>query len=317
MPVENALFLPAYNEAARIGPLIERARAAGLSVIVANDGSSDLTPEIARRSGAEVIDHPRNLGLAHAIRTLLRHAIARLPDDGVAVFMDADGTMDPADAPAMIELIRSGEADVVIASRFTEGGSERGVPLARRLYSRGARALFRILNPIPGVNDYTSGYRAYRVKLLRDLANYDPLMFRAPGFSAATDLLLNLRRFHPRVREVPLRLRYDLQENSKMRVAATTLEYLRLAVRAALDPDLPVREGALLHVAGLSLRPVNEDALIASASTLLRSAPVLRASSRTASLVPVLRSLERRGLLSVSPSGHELTHRAKNLIVPT
>ncbi|XOB98005.1 glycosyltransferase family 2 protein [Deinococcota bacterium DY0809b] len=314
--MENALFLPAYNEAARIGPLIERARAAGLSVIVANDGSSDLTPEIARRSGAEVIDHPRNLGLAHAIRTLLRHAITRLPDDGVAVFMDADGTMDPADAPAMIELIRSGEADVVIASRFTEGGSERGVPLARRLYSRGARALFRILNPIPGVNDYTSGYRAYRVKLLRDLAYYDPLMFRAPGFSAATDLLLNLRRFHPRVREVPLRLRYDLQENSKMRVAATTQEYLRLAVRAALDPDLPVWEGAIIRTVSLSAACLDKNMLLKLARGFANTAPFLRHKSRTEKLDIALRSLMSKSILETDSTGrYRFTKLALHLLV--
>ncbi|WP_287371991.1 glycosyltransferase family 2 protein [Oceanithermus sp.] len=311
------LFLPAYNEAARIGPLVERARDHGLDVIVVNDGSRDATAEIAAEAGARVIDHPRNLGLAQAIRTLLRHAVAHLGENDVAVFMDADGTMDPADAPAMVELVHSGEADIVIASRFTEGGSEQGVPLARRLYSRGARALYRTLNPIPGVNDYTSGYRVYRVKLLKELATYDPLMFRAPGFSAATDLLLNLRRLQPRVREVPLRLRYDLQENSKMRVAKTALEYLRLAFRAATRPDLPVQEGALLHVASLSHRPVNEDALLTSASTFLRGAPVLRPESRTASLLPVLRSLEQRGLLQVDPGGHKLTHQARNLIVPT
>lgn len=311
------LFLPAYNEAARIGPLVERARDHGLNTIVVNDGSRDATAEIAAEAGAHVIDHPRNLGLAQAIRTLLRHAVVHLGENDVAVFMDADGTMDPADAPAMVELVRSGEADIVIASRFTEGGSERGVPLARRLYSRGARALYRTLNPIPGVNDYTSGYRAYRVKLLKELARHDPLMFRAPGFSAATDLLLNLRRLQPRIREVPLRLRYDLQESSKMRVAKTMLEYLRLALRAATNPDLPVQEGALLHAASLSHHPVNEGELLAFARAFLKEAPVLRPESHTASLLPALRSLKQKGLLQHSPTGHRLTLQARNLIVPT
>jgi len=93
------LFLPAKDEAPNLPDLIRRAWEAGFShVVVCDDGSQDGTGDVARGLGATVLVHPVNLGLGEALKTLFTWASERLGEEEVAVFMDADGTMDPKQA---------------------------------------------------------------------------------------------------------------------------------------------------------------------------------------------------------------------------
>ncbi len=304
---DTYLLLPAYNEETALPGLVRAGRDLGLHVVVVDDGSSDATARVARAAGATVIQHRRNRGLAAAIRTLLGYALdTASPGDHLAL-MDADGTMHPRAIPEMSRRLEEREADIVIASRFTPDSQVRGVPPLRRLYSLGTRALFQLMAPVPGVRDYTSGFRVYRAGLLQGLRRYDPLLFRAPGFSAQTDLLLNLRRMRPRVVEVPLELAYDRRGTSKMRVARTIREYLHLAWRAWVAPDAPVDEGAILRTLMEAKEPLPAEGVLAQARALAASAPRL---SGPPALDPALRRLLRAGYLEILPAaftgGHEL-----------
>ncbi|MDQ3459105.1 MAG: glycosyltransferase [Deinococcota bacterium] len=157
--------------------------------------------------------------------------------EDLLVTMDADDTMDPGLIPAMLRAALEG-ADLVIAFRFA-GGSEAGVPRLRKLYSRAARLLIAGMFPLPGVRDYTCGFRMYRVSLLSELSRVKPGLFDAAGFTAPTELLLNLSHLRPNVAEVPLHLRYDRKVGrSKMRVVSTLWQYLRLLLRLRLGNGL-------------------------------------------------------------------------------
>lgn len=226
------LLLPAKDEEAAIGDLVRRGIAAGMRVVVCDDGSEDGTARKARAAGALVLSHPRNLGLAEAIRTLLNWAADHLEDPDWAVTMDADGTMAPEDALLLADHL--GKAPIVIGSRFAPGGKEEGVPLFRKLLSRGASAYFRLMAGLP-VKDYTSGFRAYRAGFLKAYRKRFPAWFDAPGFSAQTELLLRAGLLmEAQVVEVGLPFRYDRKEGpSKMRVLRTVREYLRLGLLAA------------------------------------------------------------------------------------
>lgn len=241
------LVLPAYNEAASLPPLLERlgelARGWGepMVVWVVDDGSSDGTADIAARGHVELevrlVSHAVNLGLGQAVHSGLRAAIAASDDDDVVVVMDADDTHDVNLVPEMHRALVGG-ADLAIASRFVKGGDDATAPFFRRLLSRGAAVLFRVALPLDGVRDFTSGYRAYRVSLLRRAAgHYGERLIEEQGFACMVELLLKLRHCEPEIVEVPLFLRYDRKQGaSKLRLGRTMLQYLKLLLRDRLAP---------------------------------------------------------------------------------
>ena len=235
------LVLPAYNEAENLPPLLDRVRAAWLGrfpyrVLVVDDGSRDETASVVEAAAhhlpVEVIRHGRNRGLAAAIRTGVHEACRRTTDDDVIVTMDADNSHPPELVSEMLAQLGAGY-DLVIASRFARGGREEGVPWRRRMLSRAAGLVFRCVCPIPGVRDYTTGFRAYRAGLLKELWSiHGDRLIEAAAFSVMTELLLKARRLRPRIIEVPLILRYDLKEGaSKMRLGRTIRDYARLLSR--------------------------------------------------------------------------------------
>ncbi|WP_448377603.1 glycosyltransferase [Fervidobacterium sp.] len=225
--------MPAKDEAENLPRLIPAALEAGYRrVVVCDDGSEDGTAEVAQSLGAIVLSHPTNLGLAAALRTLLNWAAENLAEDEAAVFMDADGTMDPKAAFVGVERLEAASAQIAIGSRYAPGGRVMGLSPVRQLYSLGARALFRLLHPIPGVRDYTSGYRIYRGDFLKRYQSLYPRWFDSPGFTAQTELLLRAHQAGARVVEFPITIVYGAKRGrSKMKVARTVKEYVLLAWR--------------------------------------------------------------------------------------
>jgi dolichol-phosphate mannosyltransferase len=241
------VVLPAYNEAGSLPPLLTRLGALAetgsvlLTVWVVDDGSSDGTADLARARYAgldvRVVTHAVNLGLGQAVHSGVRAVLADAGDDDVLVVMDADDTHDVALIPLLRQELERG-ADIAIASRFVAGGDDATAPAFRRALSRGAAALFRIAVPLDGVHDFTSGYRAYRVSLLRRaVGHYGERLVEEQGFACMVELLLKLRHCHPVVVEVPLVLRYDRKQGaSKLRLKRTIGQYLKLLARDRLAP---------------------------------------------------------------------------------
>ncbi|MDR7520988.1 MAG: glycosyltransferase [Armatimonadota bacterium] len=231
------IVLPAYNEAAGLPLLLEAIGRAGRGAIwhtvVVDDGSRDETGAVARafagRMRLDVLTHPDNRGLAAAIRTGLEHACRLASPEDVIVTMDADNTHRPEQIPAMLAALRDG-ADVVIASRYVRGARQAGVPPHRALLSAGIGWLLRVRFGLPGVRDYSCGYRAFRAGLLQQaLEAYGDRLIESQGFVVMTELLVKLAVFRPRIVEVPLDLRYDWKVGaSKMPTGKTIAGYLRL-----------------------------------------------------------------------------------------
>ena len=116
-----SFLIPAYNEAATIGEVLERIAGLGLdaNVIVVDDGSDDDTAAIAQAGGATVLRQP-NQGKGAAIRTAIAYA-----EGDIAVIQDADMEYDPIEVPELIEPIVRGSADVVFGSRLRGGKPQR------------------------------------------------------------------------------------------------------------------------------------------------------------------------------------------------
>jgi dolichol-phosphate mannosyltransferase len=234
--------LPAYNEEialprllARIAPLA-KSSATPMTVVLYNDGSSDATVPIARewqsRLSLVILDGVVNKGLGAGLRALVEYAVAQADDDDVLVVMDCDDTHDPAQIGDMLDKLAAG-ADVAIGSRYVRGATVRGVPAFRRLTALGAAGLFKSVHPVRGVWDYTCGYRAYRVAVLKQAAaKYGDALIAERGFACMVELLLKLNALGVRFAEIPLRLRYDLKPTAtKMGVGSNMRRLLQLLVR--------------------------------------------------------------------------------------
>lgn len=236
------VVLPAYNEEANIGNLLRRIfesltdERLGFSIIVVDDGSSDRTEQILKEYGREfplsIHRHAQNQGLGATIRDGLREAARVASERDIVITMDADESHTPGLMIRMIRMIREGY-DVVIASRYQRGSRIYGLSLWRRILSRAASLLMRVLFPTPGVSDYTCSYRAYRAEALQQAyAQYGDSLIDQDGFQCMVDILLKLRKLPLIFGEVPLILRYDLKlGSSKMHVFKTTVGTLSLLWR--------------------------------------------------------------------------------------
>lgn len=192
------VIIPAYQEAARIGAVIDAVFAArpGLRVVVIDDGSADDTAEVARRHGATVLRLPTNQGYGVALQAGYCYA-ARAGADAV-VQLDADGQHDPASIPDLLAALASPDVDVVIGSRWL-GDSRYPMPALRRW----GQLVFRaILNRFTSYRytDPTSGFQAIKGRALWFYTS-DAFPYDYPD----ADVLLMLNRAGLRCIEVPAR----------------------------------------------------------------------------------------------------------------
>ena len=114
-PAGVVVCIPAFNEETGIAKVVLSAKRYSARVLVCDDGSNDMTGEIAHALGATVIRHQKNMGKGEALRSLLEEARALSPR--VVVTLDADGQHDPAEISALVRPIIEGRADMVIGAR--------------------------------------------------------------------------------------------------------------------------------------------------------------------------------------------------------
>ena len=160
-----SVVIAAKQEAPSIGRIIERAQRYAGEIIVALGRSTDGTGEIARESGARVIDDGGK-GKGDALRRVIPHI--RTP---VTVFVDADGSHDPEDIPLLVEPILTGRADHVSASRLRGGSSELHGGFDEFLRLTGSSFITACINWRFGccLSESQNGFRAIRTDVLKRL----------------------------------------------------------------------------------------------------------------------------------------------------
>jgi dolichol-phosphate mannosyltransferase len=237
------IMLPAYNEAdslPRLVPKIADAMAqAGLSyrIVVVDDGSWDGTKDWLEQNKGQwpldVVTHPINRGLGETERDGFEYVAARAAADDILVRLDCDDTHEPEYIARMLARLDEG-FDVVNTSRFQPGGDQKGVDGYRAFISRAANVFMSVVFGIEGVRDYSCGFRAYRVRVIRDAVSIfgnNFVQLRGLGFTSTLETIVKLRLLGCRFAEVPFVLRYDQKASeSKMVSSITTLGYLMMAL---------------------------------------------------------------------------------------
>ena len=153
--------IPAYNEEKNIASIILKLKKITNTIVVCDDGSSDMTSEIAKENGAIVVSHEQNQGYGSAIRTIFLKA--KELDADMLITFDADGQHRIEDIEKVILPIKNNQADIVIGSRFLENSSK--IPKYRKL---GINIITKVTNSTINekITDSQSGFRAYNRKTL-------------------------------------------------------------------------------------------------------------------------------------------------------
>jgi dolichol-phosphate mannosyltransferase len=206
-------------------------------IIACNDGSRDRTGEVLqtmlRDYSLEIISHSINRGLGETCRDLFERAAEISTVGDVIVRLDCDDTHEPEFIPSLIRKIREGN-DVVIASRFVDGGGQIGVSNYRAFISRSANLFMKVFFPIKGLKEYSSGFRAYRAEKIKEAVDFygnNFIQLKGLGFTCTLEKLIKLKLIGARFTEAPFILRYDQKASeSKMVSSVTTLGYLVMTV---------------------------------------------------------------------------------------
>lgn len=199
-PDKLLVIIPAFNESGAIQTVVSQVKAAvpGAPILVIDDYSRDNTKELARAAGAQVLPLPHHLGLGGCVQAGYKLAY-ELGFDYVAR-VDGDGQHDPIDIPRLLKVLKEKDCQMVIGSRFVEGGGGEYSSLPRGVGIQ----LFRwILRPIMGkpVHDPTSGFVAVNREALEVFSHSFPLEY--PEIEAL--VVLQRKRF--KFEEVPCRFR--------------------------------------------------------------------------------------------------------------
>jgi glycosyltransferase involved in cell wall biosynthesis len=196
--LQITIGIPAYNEEENIARLILKLQKITDRIIVCNDGSSDLTGEIAEKMGVIVINHPKNLGYGAGIRSIFLKA--KEIDSDILVTFDADGQHRIEDIQTVLEPIMKDEADIIIGSRFL--GDSKNIPGYRKA---GIKTITSVTNTAMDskITDSQSGFRAYNKKVLKDII---PSEY---GMGVSTEILIKANKMGFRIKEVPIVIKYE------------------------------------------------------------------------------------------------------------
>ena len=210
------VVIPTLNEAQTISEIIERTMPYTDDILVVDGHSPDQTAEIARALGVRVIfDHGKGKG--EAIRSVIPHLNRK-----VTVFIDADGSHDPADIPALVRPILEGEADHVSGSRLIGGSSELHGGFDECFRLMGSSLItarinqrFRVL-----LSESQNGFRAIRTEVLRELG------LRENITTIEQEMIIKTLRKGYRMGEVPTHEHKRKAGYSKIRVSKVAFRYV-------------------------------------------------------------------------------------------
>lgn len=200
-----SIIIPSYNEGANLYAVLERVQKVelpygiGKEVIVVDDGSTDSTPEYARKyigqnpgCNIRLLRHGANRGKGMAIRTALRE----LTGD-IVVIQDSDEELDPNDIALMLKKMEDENLEVLYGSRFLD---KRGNGSLYRSFYYGTRVLSWLVNMLYGqhITDESTCYKMFRTALLRSIT------LKCRGFEFCPEVTAKVARRGLKIKEMPI-----------------------------------------------------------------------------------------------------------------
>ena len=197
--------IPAFNEEKNIAGIISKLKKYADTIIVCDDGSTDLTGKISEELGTIVITHEKNKGYGASINSLFLKA--KELETNVFVTFDADGQHRVEDIPIVTEPIINNKAQIVIGSRFLETKSEE-MPNYRKV---GIKLITKVTNLSikEKLTDSQSGFRAYSKKALDEIIPSDE------GMGVSTEILIKASNLDLKIAEVPIKVSYEGETSTK------------------------------------------------------------------------------------------------------
>jgi dolichol-phosphate mannosyltransferase len=204
--VETLIVIPTYNERENLGDIVPKVLALdpGISVLVVDDNSPDGTGDIAEELAAStgrvhVLHRAGKMGLGSAYRAGFRWALEAT--DAQYIFeMDADFSHDPSFVPEMLEIAKSGDADLVVGSRYLAGANVVNWPIRRLILSYTANVYARVITGLP-LRDSTGGFKCFRRKVLEAI---DLGSVRSDGYGFQIEMNYHSWKAGFRIHEVPI-----------------------------------------------------------------------------------------------------------------
>jgi dolichol-phosphate mannosyltransferase len=228
-PQRTLVIVPTYNEIANLEAIVHRIRAAvpTADLLVVDDASPDGTGALADRLASvdpaiTVLHRKGKDGLGRAYLAGFDHALAHGYSHVVEI--DADGSHDPAELPAMLDLART--ADLVIGSRWVDGGAVRNWPWLRQAISRAGNAYSRAVLR-SRIRDITAGYRVFSADALRSLHLEN---VSSQGYCFQVELAWRLERAGRTVVEHPITFVERENGRSKMHLGIVVEALFRVTV---------------------------------------------------------------------------------------
>ena len=212
------IVIPAYNEERRIEGVVRKCLEECKNVVVVDDGSTDLTAEVAHNAGAVVLKHPANAGKTVALNTGFKYALEEGCD--YVVTLDADGQHNPLEIKNFLEEARLSRADIIVGTRMAQ---TENMPLIRRLTNW---ATSRVLSRIIGVKltDSQCGFRMIKRDVLENVR------IDAKKYEGESEILIKAARKGYIIKEVPISTIYG-DEKSKIKPLRDTYRFIRLALK--------------------------------------------------------------------------------------
>jgi glycosyltransferase involved in cell wall biosynthesis len=219
--------IPAFNEEKNIAGIIVKLKKKYDHVIVCDDGSSDMTQDIATSLGAIVIKHSSNLGYGAAIKTIFNES--KKIDGDVLVTFDADGQHQISEIDSVLKPIFEDQADIVIGSRFL--GKTKDLPKYRKI---GIKTITSLTNILSGSNitDSQSGFRAYSKKVLDEITPTES------GMGISTEILIKSVKKEMRMTEIPITISYEGSTHSQKAVSHGTSVVMSTIKHVAIERPL-------------------------------------------------------------------------------
>lgn len=230
--MNTLVIIPLFNEENNILPLFELLKEANakkeFKVLLINDGSKDNTSNLIKELSKKnkfvfFLDHKQNRGWGDALKTGFGYAIKNNFD--YVITMDGDLTHHPKYIPLFIEELQKDRADLLIGSKFSDDNWHTGVSRGRILLSKVFNLFFRLL--LGGqVGDFTSGFRGYRISLLKKLR------LESNSFTINIEMILKTRRMGFRIKEIPIKIYKRKYGKSSRRFLAEIPLYIKTIVKS-------------------------------------------------------------------------------------